>query len=289
MTYVQNQLPTIMKLYARIINRLADKVPPDDVAPIVSHLLAKSPPENAAIYTACRNYGSRYLNENNDDFRTNGELRFMKERLVNSDVVFDVGANVGEWAALGLQINSGIQLHCFEPSHPTFEKLMSRHFPDNVTCNHFGLGSAFEEKTLHVFEEGAGHNSLYRRHGLEDGWNLYPQTRAEKIRLETLDRYCAQHSIGQIDFMKLDVEGHELEVFKGAKEALQAGNIKAIQFEYGGCNIDAMVLLKDMFEFFHSFEYSFFKIYPDGLRPIARYDQRLENFQYQNWAILRNE
>ena len=61
------------------------------------------------------------------------------------------------------------------------------------------------------------------------------------------------------------MEGHELEVFKGARETLQARRIKAIQFEYGCGNIDAMVLLKDIL-FLQPFGYFFFKIYPEGLR-----------------------
>ena len=86
--------------------------------------------------------------------------------------------------------------------------------------------------------------------------------------------------------MKVDVEGHELEVFKGAQEMLAHKSIKRIQFEYGGCNIDSRVLLKDLFDFFQSYGYSLFKLFPHELRHVPRYDQRLENFQYQTWVVL---
>ena len=278
-----------MKLYSRIIRRLAGKLPADDAAILIQRLAAKVAPADAAVYEVCRQYVNRYNSENNDDIQTNGELRFMKERLAGSQLVFDVGANVGKWAALALEINPGLRLHCFEPSKPTFQKLAANHFPETVTCNNLALGSAPGEQTLYVFEEGSGINSLYERRGLEDGWNLETQKKKETIQLETLDRYCAQHSITEIDFLKLDVEGHELEVFRGAKGAVEAGMIKAIQIEYGGCNIDARVLLRDIFEFFQPYRYSFHKIYPGEVRRVARYDQRLENFQYQNWAILRKD
>lgn len=278
-----------MRIYTRIISRLIDTIPREEATVLISRLIAKVPPEDAAVYSGCRQYVNRCNSENNDDIRTNGELRFMKERLGSSQLVFDVGANVGKWAALALEINPDLRLHCFEPSKPTFQKLLANNFPKTVTCNNLALGSAPGENTLYVFEEGSGLNSLYERRGLEDGWNLETQKKTETIRLETLDRYCAQHSIAEIDFLKLDVEGHELEVFRGAKEALETGRVKAIQFEYGGCNIDARVLLRDVFEFFQSYRYIFYKIYPGELRRVARYDQRLENFQYQNWAILRKE
>jgi hypothetical protein len=82
------------------------------------------------------------------------------------------------------------------------------------------------------------------------------------------------------------VEGHELEVFKGAQEMLKKGGIKYIQFEYGGCTIDARMLLKDLFNLFLPYNYALYKIYPHELKLVPRYDQRLENFQYQNWVAV---
>lgn len=205
--------------------------------------------------------------------------------LPHCSVVFDVGANVGDWTALALRINSHLTIHCFEPSCATYQRLLAR-TPSQVICNNFGLSSRVEERTLFVFENHSGCNSLYRRQGLEDGWGLATQKREETIHLETIDDYCQIHGVQAIDFLKVDVEGHELEVFKGAKGMLSRGTIKYIQFEYGGCNIDARVLLKDIFEFFTPHPYNFFKIYPRELRAVPRYDQRLENFQYQNWALI---
>jgi FkbM family methyltransferase len=270
-----------------LLNYLTSKLPPDRLESLIQVLLRKAPLESAPIYEACRDFANRHLGENNDDIHTNGELRLMQEKLPTCDTIFDVGSNIGQWATRALQINPAASLHCFEPSRPTFEKLLQAEFPANVYRNNFGLGSAPANEALHVFEDGAGHNSLYQRRGLQDGWQLEPQARTEMIRLETLDRYCAQHGIEEIDFLKVDVEGHELEVFKGAVEALTAGRIKTIQFEYGGCNIDAKVLLKDIFEFFEPLDYRFYKLHSHGLRPVERYDQRLETFQYQNWAITR--
>lgn len=70
---------------------------------------------------------------------------------------------------------------------------------------------------------------------------------------------------------------------------LDQGRIHQIQFEYGGTYIDARILLKDLFDFLIPYGYRLYKIYPNELRPIECYDQRLENFQYQNWVALKNE
>jgi len=49
----------------------------------------------------------------------------LKKNIKSNDVVFDVGANVGEWSKLVLKTNKDINIHCFEPSKATFKKLNS--------------------------------------------------------------------------------------------------------------------------------------------------------------------
>lgn len=279
---------TLASGFRDVVKALLRRASAADRSRLVKLVLTEASVDDAELYKACREYADRYNNENNGDMHANGEVAFMKDWLPNCDVVFDVGANVGSWAALAVQFNPGIRLHCFEPSKPTFLTLVGSGLPGDVTYNHCGLGSKPEDLTLRIFEEGAGINSLYERKGLEDGWKLAPQLGSETVRIITLDRYCADNSIDRIDFLKLDVEGHELEVLKGSSDMFHAGRIEVMQFEYGGCNIDARVLLKDMFEFFEPLTYSFFKLYPTHLRPVSRYDQRLENFQYQNWLIVQN-
>ena len=242
------------------------------------------PRDNQYLYRFCKKYVDRYRNENNDDMRSNGEARFLASTLPNCRVVFDVGANVGQWAKMALGVNATVNLHCFEPSHFTYQRLVANAFPPNVICNNFGLGSLPAEGRLLVFEDGSGLNSLYRREGLEAGWGLDVNTREESIRLETLDNYVESRGLtSRIDLCKIDVEGHELEVLRGMTATLSRCQMGMIQFEYGGCNIDSRVLLKDIFAFLRKFGYELYKIYPAELRPVPKYDQRLENFQYQNW------
>lgn len=244
-------------------------------------------PQNSEfIYRICKRYVDQYNGESNCNINSNGELFFLKRNLSASDVVFDVGANIGEWSKLALDVNNKIELHCFEPSKYSFRKLLNNNFPSNVHCNNFGLGSKKELRTLYIFDNGSGLNSLYQRHGLEN-IGLAPQQKEEQVPIDTLDSYCNEKKIDNIDFLKIDVEGHELEVFKGARNMLQKEKVKIIQFEYGGCNIDAKVFLNDIFEFFEGSNYSFYKIYPKNIRYIERYDQRLDNFQYSNYLIIR--
>jgi FkbM family methyltransferase len=247
--------------------------------------LSLVPCNSSLIYRLAKRYVDAYNSENNSCIETNGELDFMQQYLPQCETVFDIGANIGQWTALALKINPNARVHCFEPSGNTFQRLLANRFPPNVVCNNFGMSSAPGEGELFVFDECNAMNSLYSREGLG---GIRPSTRRrEGIVLDTVDNYCLEHGIESIDLAKIDVEGHEIEVCKGMIRILKSGRIGAIQLEYGGCNIDAGVLLKDIFRFFEAFDYSFYKVYPKKLRFVPGYEQRLENFQYQNWAIIK--
>ncbi len=236
------------------------------------------------LYRLCRRYVNYVNGQNNSDIRTNGELRWLREALPHCTTVFDVGANIGDWASLALQINPIMNIHCFEPSLNTFERLrksLTAHSA-HVTLNPFGLSATHEMKMLHLFGDCAGTNSLYPREGL----NIH-QSRSETVHLETLDQYCQDQGLGRIDLLKIDVEGHELSVLQGAALMLEQGCIERIQFEYGGTFIDARILLKDIFGLLTPLGYRLYKIYPSRLAYAERYEQRFENFQYQNWVALR--
>ncbi len=240
------------------------------------------------LYCFCKRYVDKHNGENNCDIHTNGEMHFLRKALVDSKIVFDIGANTGEWIKIALSINPNLIIHCFEPSKATFQQLLANSFNQQVTCNNFGFSSEEHETQLKIFSDGSKMNSLYRRCGLEEGWGFSPQTKTETVKLDTLDSYCHKHNINKVDFLKLDVEGHELEVLRGAKDILSKGMVKMIQFEYGGCNIDSRVLLKDFFDLFSRHNYALYKIFPKDIKRFERYDQRLENFQYQNWVAVSN-
>lgn len=255
----------------------------------VKNLLKKIvPTQNKVLYSLCKRFVDQYNNENNGDMHTNGELRLIHSILPKCLTVFDIGANIGEWTKLALKIKPDLTVHCFEPSTTTFKILDAQKFGNNVKCNNLGMSSSPGILDLHIYEDGSGLNSLYSRRGLEDGFQITSPLKIERVNLTTIDIYCKDSGIDYIDFLKIDVEGHELQVFKGASGMLSKGKIKYIQFEYGGCNIDSGVLLKDLFDFFSSYDFTFFKIYPNSLKRVSRYDQRLENFQYQNWIIIKD-
>lgn len=244
------------------------------------------PRRSRFVYRVANKLVNLYNGDNDFDIHTNGELRVARLALPHARVVFDVGANVGDWTELALSINRAAQIHCFEPSGPTFRRLSAHAFPPNVRLNHFGLGAAAEERTMYVYDEASGANSLYHRVGTPSD-----QQSEETVRLGSFDEYCARERIERVDFVKIDVEGHELSVLRGAKRMLSEGRVGVVQFEYGGCYIDARVLLKDIWQLVDEpgQGYAFYKIFPSRLERIREYKQTLETFQYSNWIIAHPE
>ncbi|MCL5103754.1 MAG: FkbM family methyltransferase [Armatimonadetes bacterium] len=248
-------------------------------------VLALLPADSETVYRFGKAIVDRHNNDNNCDPARNGENRVMRELLPGAKVIFDVGANLGDWTSDALKANRDAQYHCFEPSPVTFKSLSSRGLGPNVKLNNCGLSDKAGEFTFYVFGDDSPMNSLYERRGLEA-----KPIGQELVRMDTLDAYCAREGIKKIDFFKLDVEGHELSVLNGGRETFANGRVGMMQFEYGGNYIDARTLLKDIFEFFQEVnpDYAFHKVYPNELRPIPAYQQTLETFQYSNWVIKNN-
>lgn len=242
------------------------------------------PKYNHSLYEACARYVDRFNGDNNQFPDRNGEYLFLRTELpaMSNRTVFDIGANVGDWAAFAIRINDRIILHCFEPSKPAYRALVERRWPATVRIQNMGMDEVEGIRHLNVVGECSGMNSLYRRKGLEASTALGK----EEITVTTVDRYCEKNAVHTIDLMKVDVEGHELAVFRGAHRMFADGRIRMIQFEYGGCNLDARVYLADIWEYLEPFGFTFHKLYPEGRRHVATYRQSLETFKYSNWVAV---
>jgi FkbM family methyltransferase len=212
---------------------------------------------------------------------TNGEYRALQQAIEKIDrpVIFDIGANQGEWTASVLQIKPNARIHCFEPGREAFEKLNSLNFPEHVKRNKLGLGATPSIQKLGVYGGEGLRNSIYANE-----LNKSPID-YEEITIDTISDYCQRNDISFIDFAKIDVEGYELEVLKGAEKMLRDRRIRYIQFEYNDTFIAARIFLRDVISFTHQFGYLTYKILPKGLFPISGYRTSLENFTYCNYLL----
>lgn len=154
----------------------------------------------------------------------------------------------------------------------------------NVHLFNFGLGEKEESATLFFPKAGSGIASVYRRRLDHFGTRM---DHAEEIKLTTLDSFCNENNIEYIDFLKLDVEGHELSVLRGGSDMIGSDSIARIQFEFGGCNIDSKTYFQD-FYYLLSKSYHIYRILKYGLYKINGYRETEEIFTTTNFlAVLR--
>lgn len=213
------------------------------------------------------------------------EVRAVR-RFVRGGIFMDVGANKGLYSRELLKAYGDAlrQLHCFEPS----AGLVSNHlgFADSrVVVNQCALGREQTEGQLWKAPGLPGLSSLTKRR--LDHFDM-AMNESESIRITTLDAYAESAPLDHIDFLKLDVEGHELDVLAGAQRLLGAAKIKCIQFEFGGCNIDTRTFFQDFWYLLavrHG--YAMFRISPFGLRCIKKYSETDEIFLTTNYLAVK--
>ena len=225
--------------------------------------------------------------DRNGERRWLGELHRRLAELSRRAVIFDVGANVGDYAHEVSEVfGNRAEIHCFEPSHATFEELSKRTASiDGIVLNQLGVGSSTTTATLYTDGDGSTLASLYPR-DLERFDRTMDQT--ESIELVSVDDYCHNRSIERIDLLKLDIEGNELEALRGASRMIAEGRIDYIQLEFGATTLAARVSFHDIWTLL-SPRFEIYRILKHGLHPIRRYEESCEIFMYQNLVAIRRK
>lgn len=231
--------------------------------------------------------------ENNDDTRAerNGEQWFARALLRahardrGRPTVLDVGANVGAYTEMLLAeadvVGVGVKLHLFEPSVRCCESLRQQFGGmEQVRIVPMALGDQRGAGLLHHGGEGSAHASLVARPLLQSR----PASDVQ-VPIQRLDTYLAETGIERVALLKLDVEGYELAVLRGAGERLRPSVIDAIQFEYGGTTQDAGTSLQALHGLLTSRGYLVGKLFPNEveLRDFAPW---METFSYANYVAL---
>lgn len=211
-----------------------------------------------------------------------GELAVLK-RFASAKVVFDVGANEGDYAEAAAAACPGATIHSFEPSQTAYGKLRARVGSNPaIRLHHVALGAEEGTAELHHHEPGDTIGSLL---DIRDPVRPFDPALTETVRITTLDRFCGEQGIGHIDFLKIDVEGLELDVLRGAQSLIAANAIGAVQFEFGVGNVDARTFLRDFYDLLQG--YDFFRITPAGLQSLGAYSNDHEVFLPCNYLAIR--
>jgi FkbM family methyltransferase len=218
-----------------------------------------------------------------------GEAGVIKAFTTSANVVFDVGANVGDWSKAVLQHSPEAEVHLFEPIYQNIQFLQKDLDKSikkgKVVVNHCALGSKEESRSFFHYEDANTWSTFYRRFDIEKRESL-SKPLCVPTSVTTIDSYCQQSDINRINFMKIDVEGAELDVLLGAKTLLKNGRIDYLQFEYGRTYLDAGITLKQVFEYLSDMHYALFKILPIGLVHLEQFSPQYEDFEYSNFLAV---
>ncbi|MEP7214238.1 MAG: FkbM family methyltransferase [Acidobacteriota bacterium] len=127
----------------------------------------------------------------------------------------DVGANFGWYTSLFHKYaGASGEVHSFEPVPSIFENLQRNYdlmgSPQNVRLNNLALGEEEAELTINLFAGLSTGHASFSTHDRDDAIPF-------KCRVITLDSYLEANNVGEVDFVKVDIEGAELGFLKGAE------------------------------------------------------------------------
>lgn len=158
----------------------------------------------------------RYITDEGKGEESINEVMREKIKGINDGDFIDVGANVGFYPLMFCQYNEGTA-YSFEPlsyNIQRFDKNMELNGFDNYNLFEIGLSDHRHESKIyyHAYNKGAGGEMSG-----ESGIDLFLQS--EKVSFDTLDNIQLQSN--DISLMKIDVEGHEQDVIKGAEQTIR--------------------------------------------------------------------
>ena len=235
-----------------------------------------------------------HVAENNDDPRPerNGERWLLGEILAPRAgeetprrVIFDVGANVGEYSRLVLSVaeqrRQPVELHMFEPSPRCLEALR-REFAARPDVRIVGAAASDRAgvAALHGGAAGSSQASLVARAGVSGAAGD-----AIEVPLLRIGDYLAENGVARVDLLKLDVEGSELTALLGLGERLRPDVVDVIQFEYGGTAVDAGITLRDLYRLLEARGYLVAKLFPTAVE-LRGYRSWMEHYAYANYVAL---
>ena len=107
----------------------------------------------------------------------------------------------------------------------------------------------------------------------------------ESIDLVSLDEFCAEAEIDHIHLLKLDVEGGELEVLRGASRLLASNAIDLVQFEFGQPSLAARSFFGELYRLLDP-QFDIFRVLPNALERLGGYHETLEVFMSTNYLAI---
>jgi FkbM family methyltransferase len=222
----------------------------------------------------------RLLNNDTSNMRINGEAWLLAQLSDAAHTVFDVGSYRGDWTCQALEHLRPVSVHAFEPMPKAFEELVRRYGQDaRVHLNQVALSNTRRGELRMWSDSNNGSlSSAVAPTSSSDRELLVPCT--------TGDDYASSHSIGHIDVLKIDVEGHEMEVLEGFRQSFTDGAVDVVQFEFTLWAAIARRWLADYYDFFAQWGFTVGKLWPRTVR-LQAYSPAAEEYFRCNFVAVR--
>jgi FkbM family methyltransferase len=160
-------------------------------------------------------------------------------------VVLDVGAHSGSYALEVKRLAPAASLFAFEPQPRTYAAMAGRVAGTGIEALNLALGESEGTATLYDF---AGDGGSTQASLSADAVALFgTEPVAHSVACTTVDAFCAERGIDGVALLKVDTEGFDLNVLRGARRMLAERRIERVQFEFISANIATGVRLRDFY------------------------------------------
>ena len=147
-----------------------------------------------------------------------GTNRILKKHLKEDFTVIEAGANIGSETLIISKLLTKGKIYCFEPNPIVFERLkinISINELNNVAVYDIALGESDEPVHFNIYPKG------FCNQGMSSKYLDTPQTKKITVVQKTLDSFVIDNNIRSVDFIKMDIQGAEIDLIKGSIETIK--------------------------------------------------------------------
>jgi|SaaInlStandDraft_2_1057019.scaffolds.fasta_scaffold50577_1 FkbM family methyltransferase len=164
-----------------------------------------------------------------DDIEEGKSKQAFLDLIDDGDIVIDVGANIGEYSLIAAQkVKEHGKVISIEPLKETAQTL-TKHFQLNNFTNYEVITKVIgnETKKVNLYKQMAGGTM-----GFVDSTLIGRKfEKVDEVEMTTIDEILSTRNIENVKIMKIDIEGYEFELLKGAKNSLQNKKIENMMIE----------------------------------------------------------